>query len=168
MDLRTNGCRLIHVSLSDQRCRLFGAGGELLGEWPVSASRYGAGFEEGSHRTPLGRFQIAGKIGEGMPPGTVFKAREAVGHHDLDGPEGERDLILSRILLLDGLDPENANTRHRYIYFHGTNQRALIGQPASIGCIRLDPIDMVALHDLVRTGDQVRISIDPPDFAALA
>jgi lipoprotein-anchoring transpeptidase ErfK/SrfK len=61
----------------------------------------------------------------------------------------EDDLILSRILWLEGLDPENANTVDRYIYIHGTNQEELIGTPASHGCVRMRNLDMIELYDLV-------------------
>ena len=47
------------------------------------------------------------------------------------------DLVLTRILWLEGGDPENANTKSRYIYIHGTNQENLLGTPASHGCIRI-------------------------------
>jgi hypothetical protein len=67
------------------------------------------------------------------------------------------DLVLSRILRLDGLDPENANTMDRFIYFHGTNQEHLIGQPVSHGCIRLRNDDMILLFDLVEVDDEVII-----------
>jgi L,D-transpeptidase YbiS len=69
----------------------------------------------------------------------------------------ESDLITSRILWLDGLDEENALTRERYIYIHGTNQEQLIGQAASSGCIRMRNADVVRLFDLVGVGALVEI-----------
>ena len=70
---------------------------------------------------------------------------------------GAPDLITSRILWLDGLDMENANTKERYIYIHGTNQEELIGQPASQGCVRMRNIDVVRLFDLVSVGTSIEI-----------
>ena len=67
------------------------------------------------------------------------------------------DFILTRILWLDGLEPHNANTRSRYIYIHGTNDTELLGTPASHGCIRLSPRDMMALFALAEEGMDVFI-----------
>ena len=77
-------------------------------------------------------------------------------------PGGAEDLVLTRILTLDGLDPENANTLGRLVYIHGTNQEQLIGTPASHGCIRLRNDDMVLLHDMVPAGTRVEIPPPPP------
>jgi lipoprotein-anchoring transpeptidase ErfK/SrfK len=123
--------------------------------WPVSTSRFGIGFEEGSFRTPTGRFMIAEKIGEGAPAGMIFRSRIATGKFAKQG--GEEDLVLTRILWLEGLDPQNANTRQRYIYIHGTNQEHLIGTPASHGCIRLRNNDMIDLFSRVHEGTHVEI-----------
>ena len=123
--------------------------------WPVSTSRFGLGFEEGSFRTPTGRFRIAEKIGEGAPAGMIFRSRIATGKVAEQG--GDEDLVLTRILWIEGLDPQNANTRQRYIYIHGTNQENLIGTPASHGCIRLRNYDIIDLFDRVREGNHVEI-----------
>jgi lipoprotein-anchoring transpeptidase ErfK/SrfK len=123
--------------------------------WPVSTSRFGLGFEEGSFRTPTGCFRIAEKIGDGAPAGMIFRSRIATGKVADQG--GEEDLVLTRILWLEGLDPHNANTRQRYIYIHGTNQEHLIGTPASHGCIRLRNNDMIDLFDRVNEGTHVEI-----------
>ena len=55
------------------------------------------------------------------------------------------------------LEPHNANTRSRYIYIHGTNDTELLGTPASHGCIRLSPRDMMALFALAEEGMDVFI-----------
>ena len=55
------------------------------------------------------------------------------------------------------MDEENANTRDRFIYFHGTNREDLIGTPASHGCIRLCNADVAELFDLVPEGARVLI-----------
>src|SRR5690606_8466488 len=109
--------------------------------------------------TPTGRFVVRGKIGEGAPSGTCFKNREPVGCWH-PGEACEDDMILTRIIRLDGLDPENANTYDRFIYIHGTNREDLIGSPASHGCIRLRNADMIELFDLVPDG--AGLLIHPP------
>jgi lipoprotein-anchoring transpeptidase ErfK/SrfK len=128
---------------------------ELLFEAPVSTSRFGLGFENGSRKTPTGRFRIHQKVGGEMPVGTVFKGRRPV-TTPVDWLT-EPDLITSRILWLDGLDEENALTKERYIYIHGTNQEQLIGQAASAGCIRMRNVDVVRLFDQVEVGALVEI-----------
>lgn len=130
-------------------------GGVVERVWPVSTSRYGTGFEEGSWKTPTGRFTIAEKVGAGAPEWMEFRGRKPVGV--LAEAGGERDGVLSRILWLGGLDAENANTRGRFIYFHGTNREDLIGTPASMGCVRMRNADVVELFDLVEVGTPVAI-----------
>ena len=90
-----------------------------------------------------------------MPVGTVFKGRKPV--TTLVDWSTEPDLITSRILWLHGLDEENAGTRERYIYIHGTNQEQLIGQAASSGCIRMRNADIVRLFDQIDVGAAVEI-----------
>jgi L,D-transpeptidase YbiS len=144
----------IHISVSKQRLTLK-SGRKGLGNYPVSTSRFGLGTEEGSMKTPTGRFRIAEKIGGGMQLGTVFKNRRPV--------EATRklmrddDLVMTRILWLDGLDPENANTHERFIYIHGTNHEEDIGEPASHGCIRMKSADLLELFELVEVDTPVAI-----------
>lgn len=130
--------------------------GELMKSWPVSTSRFGLGFEPGSFKTPTGRFMVTQKIGIDEPLWAEFKSRQPTG--EIAEPGGEHDGILTRILWLSGLDEENANTRDRYIYFHGTNREDLIGTPASHGCIRLRNADIAELFDLVPEGVRVVIA----------
>ena len=129
--------------------------GLLQATYPVSTSRFGLGSEPGSYKTPLGRFSIREKIGEGAPVGAVFKGRIFTGQIAEQG--GEEDHILTRILWLHGLDPENANTHDRYIYIHGTNQESLLGTPASHGCIRMHHDDLITLFDRVPSGTPLEI-----------
>jgi len=144
----------IDISIGDQRLTLT-SDGEVLRSYPVSSSRFGIGTEEGSMKTPLGIFRIAEKIGHDAEPGTIFKARVAFGPDD-PLPETE-DLITSRILWLDGMDEENANTRERFIYIHGTKHEDKIGMPASHGCIRMRNDDVIELFELVDETTQVVI-----------
>jgi lipoprotein-anchoring transpeptidase ErfK/SrfK len=144
----------IIIDVQKQTLRLV-QGEEVMTEFPVSTSRFGCGFEPGSNRTPTGRFQIGEKVGTDCPIGTVFKGRKPV----LDPIDwaNEPDLITSRILWLEGLDPENTNSRERYIYIHGTNHEDEIGRPASHGCIRMRNADIVQLFDQIDCGTQVEI-----------
>lgn len=144
----------IDVSVRDQRLILT-RDGEKLRSYPISTSRFGIGTEEGSLKTPLGNFRIAEKIGDSAAPGTIFKARVALGPDD-PLPETE-DLITSRILWLDGMDEENGNTRERFIYIHGTKHEDKIGMPASHGCIRMRNDDVIELFELVDETTQVVI-----------
>jgi lipoprotein-anchoring transpeptidase ErfK/SrfK len=124
-------------------------------QFPVSTSRYGVGFSPGSYQTPCGRFVIAEKIGGDQPLNTVFRSRRPVsGEYDWTN---EPDLITSRILWLNGLDPENANSKDRFIYIHGTNQEALLSTPASHGCIRMGNADIIRLYEMVGPGTEVVI-----------
>jgi len=144
----------ISVSIADQRLDLLEED-RVVASWPVSTSRFGLGAEPGSFRTPTGRFVIAEAIGGGATPWTEFSSRKPL--PELAPPGGDEDKILSRILWLDGLDPENATTRDRYIYIHGTNQEALVGTPASHGCVRMRNADIIDLFDRVGPGTPVQI-----------
>lgn len=129
--------------------------GEVVFTAPVSTAANGSGFEEGSYQTPVGKFRVRERIGEGAPPYTIFKGRLP---RSVWRGESENDAILTRILWLEGLDEENANTYQRYIYFHGTHAENLIGQPASHGCIRLKNEDMMQLFDLTPNFTPVEIT----------
>ena len=98
-------------------------------------------------KTPTGRFRIAEKIGGSAPSGTVFLSRVPL-KPGYPFPPTE-DLVMSRILWLDGLEEHNANTRERFIYIHGTKHEDKIGSPASHGCIRMRNADVMDLFDLV-------------------
>ena len=150
--------RRLRVSLARQEVALERVGHPLL-IFPVSTAANGPGCAMDSGCTPTGRFRISEKIGAGEAPGTIFVSRQPVGLWQ-PGDSTDGDLILTRILRLDGLDPENANTMDRYIYFHGTNQEDLIGQPVSHGCIRLRNAAILELFDLVEVDDEVIIADD--------
>lgn len=131
-------------------------GDTIVAAFPVSTSRFGFGFEEGSQKTPTGRFRISEKIGAEMPANTVFTERRPLEVERVSW-SADPDLITSRILWLEGVDSSNANSKDRYIYIHGTNQEHLIGEPASHGCVRMRNADVIELFDLVRTGTEVEI-----------
>ena len=144
----------IEISIGDQRL-ILKRDDEILRSYPISTSRFGIGTEEGSFKTPTGRFRVAEKIGGDRPSGTVFRGRVPLGPDDpLPATE---DLVMSRILWLDGLDEDNTNTRNRFIYIHGTRHEDKIGQPASHGCIRMRNADVIELFDLVEAETPVLI-----------
>jgi lipoprotein-anchoring transpeptidase ErfK/SrfK len=114
--------------------------------------------------------RIVEKIGEGLPIGTVFRSRaptKDVWSSDPSNPlsSSTDDLVLSRILWLGGAEAQNANTRGRYVYIHGTNHENLLGQPASHGCIRMSNTDVIELFDLVEVGNEVDVTAGGDEVA---
>jgi lipoprotein-anchoring transpeptidase ErfK/SrfK len=146
--------RKIHVSITRQTLELFD-GGELLRSYTVSTSKFGEGTEPGSYKTPLGRFRIVQKIGDGAALGEIFKSRIATGV--IGREDQEDDFVETRVLWLDGLDEENRNTARRFIYIHGTNHESEIGEKASHGCVRMRNAEVAELYDLVGEGTAVLI-----------
>src|SRR5438046_4142754 len=130
----------IQFSVRDQELKLRRSH-KIIRRYPVSTSRFGLGSEEGSNKTPLGQFRVSDKIGEAMPEGTIFVGRVPLKPDD--PPPPTQDLVLSRILWLDGLEGHNANTRDRFIYIHGTKHEDKIGMPDSHGCIRMRNADVI-------------------------
>ena len=129
--------------------------GTLLRRYVVSTSRHGLGTEPGSYRTPTGRFRIAEKIGDGAPPGEIFISRVPTGRAGQE--DDDKDHVQTRILWLEGLDADNANTFDRYIYIHGTNAESQLGTPASCGCVRMNNDDIIDLFARVEAGAPVEI-----------
>lgn len=153
--MQTGEAYRVEVSVKDQRLRVFDGNIEHR-EYIISTSKYGTGNEIDSYKSPVGHFEIKKKIGDGEKYGTIFKSRCAVGLFDFSESSDE-DLILSRILWLNGMDSENANTFERYIYIHGTNHEDLLGQPESCGCIRMFNEDIIELYDLMQIGTSIFI-----------
>jgi UDP-N-acetylmuramate--alanine ligase len=153
--------RLLVVDAERQLATWFEAG-EAIAAWPVSTARAGIGGEEGSYRTPPGWHRIHKRIGAEAPPGTVFVSREPTGERWC-GEARDDDLILTRILTLDGLEegvnrgPER-DSLERYIYLHGTNHEGLLGRPVSHGCVRLSNEDVCQLFAKVGEGDLVFVA----------
>ncbi len=147
----------IFVHIPSQTLDLLDDAGILLRRYACSTSKFGIGFEPGSNATPTGRFRIAEKHGDGEAAGMIFRSRKPTG--EFGTPGDEADHVQTRILWLEGLDPENASTKDRYIYIHGTNAEDQLGTPASHGCVRLSNSDVADLFDLVPEGSEV--VIDP-------
>lgn len=150
---------VVRVSVPEQKMAVYTKGVETA-RYTISTSRFGLGNEPGSNRTPLGKLEVARKIGAGAPVGMKFKSREPTGEIvPVDAPG--RDPIITRILWLRGLEPANANAFERMIYIHGTPQEALLGTPASYGCVRMRSKDIVELFDTVGEGAKVWIQNRP-------
>jgi lipoprotein-anchoring transpeptidase ErfK/SrfK len=145
----------IVISTREQKLALLDRG-NLMAIYPVSTSKFGLGDWRGSRYTPLGQLEIAEKIGDNAPRGAVFKDRRRTGEIVLPDSPG-RDPIVTRILWLRGLEPQNANAFTRDIYIHGTPEERLIGTRASYGCIRMRSSDIINLYDIVGIGAAVTI-----------
>src|SRR5688572_26938428 len=143
------------VSVTDQRMILV-RDGKPVKTYSVSTSKFGIGSERNSNRTPLGRMEVARKIGDGAPTGMVFKSRRATGEILRPNAPG-RDPIVSRIMWLHGTEAHNRNTFGRLVYIHGTPEEARLGSPASYGCIRMGMKDVVDLYNRVGEGAEVRV-----------
>jgi UDP-N-acetylmuramate--alanine ligase len=140
--------------------------GQIWRSWPVSTAAAGLDNRQDSGGTPPGLHAIERKIGRDAEPGMIFASRQATGilwrPTAACGREGEQDLILTRILTLEGLEEglnrgPGIDSRERYIYIHGTNQETALGNPVSHGCIRMANSDVIDLFDLVNEGDPVVI-----------
>ena len=155
----------IRINVGEQKLYLLDESGEAVSEYPVSTSKYGTGSENGSEKTPLGLHRIKDKVGGAMPMGMVLVGREPKGMLEdciRDGIELPDDVITSRIMWLEGMEPGrnqggHVDTYNRYIYIHGTSEEDKIGTPASIGCIRMLNKDVVELYRLVDIGTEVMI-----------
>lgn len=160
----TDDC--LAVSLVQQTLDHF-RGGRHLRTYRVSTARAGAGCVEDSLRTPTGLHRVGERIGAGQPIGMVFKARVPTGRLWRDWPSAEDNLITTRILRLEGLEPGRnsgtdaegrvVDTHRRLVYIHGTNQAGRLGSPNSHGCVLLSDEDVAELFDAVPSGARVMI-----------
>jgi len=135
---------------------------KFLKKYVISTALNGLGCQENSYCTPTGKFKVASKIGNGLPMCAVMKSRVPSGEvwsADPSNPlsKSTEDLVLTRLLWLDGAEEHNSNTFKRYIYLHGTNQEQLLGKPASHGCIRFSNRDIVEVFDALQAGDLVEV-----------
>ena len=156
----------IIISIPEQTLNLLDCSGNVTRHYRVSTAKNGAGQQNGSFCTPLGKHVIRAKIGAGQAVNTVFVKRRPTGEiytPELGARYPGRDWILTRILWLSGcergfnrLGP--MDTMRRYIYIHGSPDSAEMGKPGSIGCIRMHNRDLLELFDLVEAGTEVDIS----------
>ena len=68
----------IDIDLSAQRLRLCDGEHQVM-DVAVSTGANGIGEQNGSGCTPRGRHQVRAKIGQGAPPGAVFRGRRWTG-----------------------------------------------------------------------------------------
>jgi UDP-N-acetylmuramate--alanine ligase len=153
--------RWLLVDVASQRVALIRGEG-VARTWPVSTAAAGIDARQESGGTPPGVHRIAARIGDGADPSTIFVSREPTGEI-WDGRPDPRDLILSRILTLEGCEQgvnhgPGVDSLARYIYLHGTNHEDRIGEPCSHGCIRLSRQDMLDVFAAVSVGDPVVIA----------
>ena len=148
----------LRVSVSAQRLDLIGDDGRVTRSFPISTAKKGIGSEPESNKTPLGWHRVCEKIGDGAAPGTQFVGRKPTGRvWQPTDPVEEKNLVLTRILWLDGEEPSNRTSKDRFIYIHGTNREDLIDTPASAGCVCLKNSDVIDLYSLVPVGTRVEI-----------
>jgi len=153
------------ISVARQTMTLFDEQGGVLREYSISTAKAGVGEVSGSYQTPRGQHLIRAKIGAGAPENAVFVRRRPTGEiwsPALDEAFPGRDWILTRILWLSGCEPGanrlgGVDTMRRYIYIHGSPQRAEMGRPGSHGCIRMRNCDIVELFDLIPVYTAVEI-----------
>jgi lipoprotein-anchoring transpeptidase ErfK/SrfK len=154
------------ISIPEQRL-VFLENGKQIATYPISSAKNGIGDTPGSFKTPSGKLEIADKIGDGLPLGSVLKDRVPTGEViGVDAPS--RDPIVSRILWLRGLEDSNRNAYERFIYIHGTPQESQLGTPTSFGCIRMRSVDIATLYEIVKVGAQVWIVEDSSENAIKA
>ncbi len=128
--------------------------------YSISTAQNGLSCEDNTFCTPTGRLRVAKKIGTGEPVGAIFLARIPSGEIWEPGRESvasSQDLVLTRILWLEGTEPQNLNTLGRFIYLHGTNHEDKLGTPASHGCIRFSNFDILEIYESLDVGDDVYI-----------
>lgn len=147
------------VSVAEQRMVLFDRG-QPVATFPVSTSKFGLGDQPNSNYTPLGHMKVAKKFGDGLPLGMRLKDRKPTGEIVPINAPG-RDPIVTRILWLKGMEPQNRNCFGRYIYIHGTPEENKLGTPASYGCVRMSSRQIAWLYDRVGVGARVDILPGP-------
>ena len=155
----------IVINITSQALDLFDHKGNRVRHYHVSTAKNGAGQQNGSFCTPLGKHVIRAKIGAGQPVNTVFVRRRPTGEiytSELGAHYPGRDWILTRILWLSGCERGFnrmglVDTMRRYIYIHGSPDSAEMGKPGSIGCIRMHNRDLLELFDLVEVGTEIDI-----------
>jgi L,D-transpeptidase YbiS len=155
----------IEIGLQRQTLTLLDAQDTPLRSYAVSTSKNGPGEVKDSYCTPRGRHIVRAKIGAGAAENAVFVGRRPSGEI-YSAALGERfpqkDWILTRILWLSGCEPGfnrlgNVDTMQRYIYIHGSPDSVSMGEPGSIGCVRMRNRDIIELFDLVAPGTPVDI-----------
>lgn len=152
----------IWVSIDEQMLRIV-RGDVVEYEARCASAEKGIGSVMDSLKTPLGWHTISKKIGGDAPWGQVFRSRRATREVWQPGEDTKEDLVLSRVLLLDGEEPGlnkggRVDSLARNIYIHGTNDEARIGVPSSHGCIRMLNDDVIEMYGMIDRGMKVLIT----------
>lgn len=159
---RADGQAAVWISAGEQVLRVVQSN-TLLYQARCGTALAGLGSESNSMKTPLGWHKIVKKLGDGAVRGQVFRSRQATREVWQPGEQPAEDLVLTRVLLLDGLEPGlnkggNVDSYARNIYIHGTNDEARLGTPSSHGCIRLSNDDVVEVFNMLPEGTPVLIT----------
>lgn len=155
------------ISISKQDLMIFNDLNDLIFSCAVNTAKNGVGCQQDSGCTPIGLHYVRACIGDGLPANAVLKARRATGelwNEPLALHYPERDWILGRILWLCGLEKGlnrggNVDTFRRFIYIHASPHWPIGAAPASHGCVRIQPEDMVRVFDLLPYASQVRVEL---------
>ena len=146
----------ILVSIETQKLYLINHNNAVVKTYPISTGLTGTGETAQTGKTPRGLHSIDQKIGHGHHPMQGFKARVPTQMYNPKKPG--KDNILGRILVLQGEQSHNSNTKNRCIYIHGTGATWHLGKiPHSRGCIRMHPEDIVELFEKIDEGTPVYI-----------
>ena len=135
----------------------------------ISTGKKGCGQLLDSEKTPLGIHKICEKYGDNAPKYSIFKYKKFRGKiWDPQSPTSD-DLILSRILVLEGLQKGFNRGKNkeglcvdsyaRGIYIHATAEENLIGIPSSHGCIRMKNSEIIEIYDQIPIGTLVWIHL---------
>jgi alpha-L-rhamnosidase len=164
---RAGGKTGVWVDADNQRFTIL-EGMQPIWQGDCSTAEAGIGCIEDSLQTPPGWHRVAAKSGEDAPIGRVFRARRATDERWRPGTETGEDLVLTRVIWLEGLedgvnrgkDAEGrvVDSKKRCIYIHGTNQEDRIGTPASHGCVRLLNDDVIEAFQRIPEGAPVLIT----------
>jgi hypothetical protein len=152
----------VWVSVKDQMLRLIN-NNAVVWQARCSTAAKGIGSEVNSLKTPLGWHKVVEKVGENAAWGQVFRDKKATKEIWRTGDSVKEDLVLTRVLVLAGLEPGknkggNVDSYARGIYIHGTNGEEFIGTPRSHGCIRLYNDDVIACFAKVACETKVLIT----------
>ena len=156
--------QFITIISKQQRLQCYEAD-SLVKTYAISTAKNGLGESKGSECTPRGWHRIHSIIGLDNIINSVFVGRLWTGEiytPELASQFPQRDWILTRILQLDGLEPNRnkggeVDSLERYIYIHGTPDTTPLGIPGSHGCIRMRNSDIIELAKWVRIGARVCI-----------
>lgn len=140
----------IFVNISSQTLFHLDAFNRIHSQYKISSGKTGTGETPQSGQTPRGLFTIQEKYGDGQEALQTFNARQPSGLYNYQKPDKKG--IVARIMTLDGAELHNKNTKSRYVYIHGTPFTQKLGaKPASQGCIRMDPYDIINLYPKIKS-----------------